>query len=47
MKLVFYLMFDVYFKLVKSWGGFGGGKDGVRETINVIIDLFVFFFVVL
>ncbi|CAF2216154.1 unnamed protein product [Brassica rapa] len=47
MKLVSYLMSDAHLKLVKSWGGPGGGKDGARETINVIIDLLAFPFVAL
>lgn len=47
MKLISYLMSDAHIKLVKNWGGPGGGKDGVRETINVIIDLLAFPFVAL
>lgn len=47
MKLISYLISDAHIKLVKSWGGPGGGKDGVRETINVIIDLLAFPFVAL
>ncbi|KAJ0234554.1 Serine/threonine-protein kinase TIO [Hirschfeldia incana] len=47
MKLVSYLMSDAHIKLVKSWGGPGGGKDGARETINVIVDLLAFPFVAL
>ncbi|AAD50043.1 Hypothetical protein [Arabidopsis thaliana] len=47
MKLITCLLSDAHIKLVKSWGGPGGGKDGVRETINVIIDLLAFPFVAL
>uniref|UniRef100_A0A1J3DIF4 non-specific serine/threonine protein kinase n=1 Tax=Noccaea caerulescens TaxID=107243 RepID=A0A1J3DIF4_NOCCA len=47
MKLISYLISDAHIKLVKNWGGPGGGKDGVRETINVIIDLLAFPFVAL
>lgn len=45
MKLITCLLSDAHIKLVKTWGGPGGGKDGVRETINVIIDLLAFPFV--
>ncbi|CAN8321302.1 unnamed protein product [Cochlearia groenlandica] len=47
MKLISWLMSDAHIKLVKNWEGPGGGKDGVRETINVIIDLLAFPFVAL
>ncbi|KAF8116698.1 hypothetical protein N665_0015s0071 [Sinapis alba] len=47
LKLISYIMSDAHIKLVKNWGGPGGGKDGVRETINVIIDLLAFPFVAL
>ncbi|CAL9218366.1 unnamed protein product [Arabidopsis halleri] len=47
MKLITCLLSDAHIKLVKNWGGPGGGKDGVRETINVIIDLLAFPFVAL
>ncbi|KAL0452258.1 UNVERIFIED_CONTAM: Serine/threonine-protein kinase TIO [Sesamum latifolium] len=38
---------DVHLKLVKSWTGPGGGKYGVRDTINAVIDLLAFPFVAL
>ncbi|WCJ31076.1 Serine/threonine-protein kinase TIO [Euphorbia peplus] len=39
------LISDVHLKLVKCWGGPGGGKDGVRDLINAAIDLLAFPFV--
>ncbi|XP_057970739.1 serine/threonine-protein kinase TIO [Malania oleifera] len=39
------LISDVHLKLVKCWGGPGGGKDGVRNIINAVIDLIAFPFV--
>ncbi|CAK9172478.1 unnamed protein product [Ilex paraguariensis] len=39
------LISDVHLKLVRCWVGPGGGKDGVRDTINQVIDLFAFPFV--
>ncbi|XP_010536320.1 PREDICTED: serine/threonine-protein kinase TIO isoform X2 [Tarenaya hassleriana] len=47
LKLLSGLISDIHLKLVKNWGGPGGGKDGVRETINVIIDLLAFPFIAL
>ncbi|CAN0891054.1 Serine/threonine-protein kinase TIO [Linum grandiflorum] len=44
-KLVCDLMSEVHLKLVKGWGGPGGGKDGVRDLINSAIDLLAFPFV--
>ncbi|KAJ4850846.1 hypothetical protein Tsubulata_027890 [Turnera subulata] len=41
-KLISDLISDVHLKLVKSWGGPGGGKDGVRDVINSVIDLLAF-----
>ncbi|GAV84051.1 Pkinase domain-containing protein/HEAT_2 domain-containing protein [Cephalotus follicularis] len=34
MKLIAELISDVHLKLVKSWGGPGGGKNGVKDVIN-------------
>ncbi|XP_062155569.1 serine/threonine-protein kinase TIO isoform X4 [Alnus glutinosa] len=44
-KLVSDLISDVHLKLVKSWGGPGGGKDGIRNTINAVVDILAFPFV--
>ncbi|KAJ0015145.1 hypothetical protein Pint_21765 [Pistacia integerrima] len=45
MKLISNLIFDVHLKLVKCWGGPGGGKEGVRDIINAVIDILAFPFV--
>lgn len=45
MKLICNLVFDVHLKLLKCWGGPGGGKDGVRDLINAVIDVLAFPFV--
>ncbi|CAH9099357.1 unnamed protein product [Cuscuta epithymum] len=39
------LISDTHLKLVRSWTGPGGGKDGARDTINAVIDLLAFPFV--
>ncbi|KAK3042781.1 hypothetical protein RJ639_001054 [Escallonia herrerae] len=39
------LISNVHLEIVRSWGGSGGGKDGVRDTINAVIDLLAFPFV--
>lgn len=44
-QLISDLISDVHLKLVKTWGGPGGGKDGVRDIINAVIDLLAFPFV--
>ncbi|GLT75347.1 hypothetical protein SLA2020_470780 [Shorea laevis] len=44
-KLICSLISDVHLKLVRSWVGLGGGKDGVRDIINVVVDLLAFPFV--
>ncbi|KAL0403381.1 UNVERIFIED_CONTAM: Serine/threonine-protein kinase TIO [Sesamum radiatum] len=46
-KCIADLISDAHLKLVKSWTGPGGGKYGVRDTINVVIDLLAFPFVAL
>ncbi|XP_031392409.1 serine/threonine-protein kinase TIO isoform X2 [Punica granatum] len=46
-KLIIELICDVHLKLLKSWNGPGGGKDGVRDLINLVIDLLAFPFVAL
>ncbi|XVE99200.1 hypothetical protein REPUB_Repub03eG0176600 [Reevesia pubescens] len=45
MKLICSLISDVHLKLVRSWVGPGGGKDGVRDIINTVIDFLAFPFV--
>ncbi|KAK3213413.1 hypothetical protein Dsin_018119 [Dipteronia sinensis] len=45
MMLILNLLSDIHLKLVKCWGGPGGGKDGVRDNINAVIDLLAFPFV--
>ncbi|CAK7340113.1 unnamed protein product [Dovyalis caffra] len=44
-KSISELISDMHLKLVKSWSGPGGGKDGVRDTVNAVIDLLAFPFV--
>ncbi|KDP21789.1 hypothetical protein JCGZ_00576 [Jatropha curcas] len=44
-KLISELISDTHLKLLKGWGGPGGGKDGVRDIINAVIDLLAFPFV--
>ncbi|KAH0691640.1 hypothetical protein KY289_018998 [Solanum tuberosum] len=44
-KVISDLILDMHLKLVKSWTGPGGGVDGVRDTINTVIDLLAFPFV--
>ena len=41
------LVSDVHLQHIRCWVGPGGGKNGVRDLINVIIDLLAFPFVVL
>lgn len=43
--LVSNLICDFHLKLVKCWAGPGGGKDGVKDIINAVVDLFAFPFV--
>ncbi|XVE68757.1 hypothetical protein DITRI_Ditri09bG0095100 [Diplodiscus trichospermus] len=45
MKVICSLISDVHLKLVRSWVGPGGGKDGVRDVINTVIDFLAFPFV--
>uniref|UniRef100_A0A3Q7FPT6 non-specific serine/threonine protein kinase n=1 Tax=Solanum lycopersicum TaxID=4081 RepID=A0A3Q7FPT6_SOLLC len=44
-KVISDLILDMHLKLVKSWTGPGGGVDGIRDTINTVIDLLAFPFV--
>nr|XP_043607157.1 serine/threonine-protein kinase TIO [Erigeron canadensis] len=41
-KLVSDLISDVHLKLIRCWGGPGGGKNGARDTINAVINLLAF-----
>ncbi|XP_070683229.1 serine/threonine-protein kinase TIO-like isoform X6 [Malus domestica] len=44
-KLISDLIANMHLKLVKSWVGPGGGKDGVRDITNAVIDVLAFPFV--
>ncbi|KAL8134718.1 serine/threonine-protein kinase TIO isoform X2 [Apium graveolens] len=44
-KFISDLITDVHLNLVRCWTGPGGGKTGVRDTINAVIDLLAFPFV--
>lgn len=44
-KLVSELISDVHLKLIRYWGGPGGGKIGVRDTVNAVVNLLAFPFV--
>ncbi|CAM8993226.1 unnamed protein product [Rhodiola kirilowii] len=44
-KLICRMISDVHLQLVNCWGGPGGGKDGVRDIVNAVIDLLAFPFV--
>lgn len=44
-KLVSDLISDVHLKLIRCWGGPGGGKNGIRDTVNAVINLLAFPFV--
>ncbi|KAL9240533.1 hypothetical protein vseg_014740 [Gypsophila vaccaria] len=44
-KCISDLVSDAHLRLLKSWFGPGGGKIGVRDTINVVIDFLAFPFV--
>ncbi|XP_020232870.1 serine/threonine-protein kinase TIO [Cajanus cajan] len=46
-KVISNLICDVHIKLVKCWNGPGGGRAGVRDLINAVIDLLAFPFVAL
>lgn len=45
-NVILNLVSDAHVQLVRCWSGPGGGKDGVRDLINVVIDLLAFPFVV-
>ncbi|KAI3796618.1 hypothetical protein L1987_39296 [Smallanthus sonchifolius] len=44
-KLVSDLISDVHLKLIRCWGGPGGGKNGIRDTVNSVINLLALPFV--
>ncbi|KAK6946000.1 Protein kinase domain [Dillenia turbinata] len=44
-KLMSELISDGHLQLVKEWFGPGGGRDGVRDVVNSVIDLLAFPFV--
>lgn len=44
-KVVSDLISDAHLKLLKYWSGPGGGKDGLRDIINAVVDLLAFPFV--
>lgn len=44
-KCITDLICDAHLKLIRSWTGPGGGKNGVKATINAVIDLLAFPFV--
>ncbi|KAJ0577415.1 putative protein kinase ULK-Fused family [Helianthus annuus] len=44
-KLLSDLLSDVHLKLIRCWGGPGGGKNGIRDTVNAVINLLAFPFV--
>ncbi|KAJ4959545.1 hypothetical protein NE237_026656 [Protea cynaroides] len=46
-KIIADLISDAHLKNLKCWVGPGGGKDGVRDLINAVIDLLAFPFVAL
>lgn len=45
LKLVSDLISDTHLKLIRCWGGPGGGKHGIRDTVNSVINLLAFPFV--
>lgn len=44
-KLIADLIGDVHLKLVNYWVGPGGGRDGIRDLVHVVIDVLAFPFV--
>ncbi|KAK9080095.1 hypothetical protein SSX86_001770 [Deinandra increscens subsp. villosa] len=44
-KLLADLISDIHLKLIRCWGGPGGGKNGIRDTVNSVINLLAFPFV--
>ncbi|CAN6208320.1 unnamed protein product [Urochloa humidicola] len=45
LKLLTDLLSDVHLKALAAWTGLGGGKRGVRELINSVVDVLAFPFV--
>ncbi|KAF7825088.1 serine/threonine-protein kinase TIO isoform X1 [Senna tora] len=46
-KLISDLICDTHLKLVNRWTGPGGGRAGIRDLINAVVDLLAFPFVAL
>nr|KAJ0199998.1 hypothetical protein LSAT_V11C600338920 [Lactuca sativa] len=44
-KVVSDLISVVHLKGIRCWGGPGGGRNGIRDTVNAVIDLLAFPFV--
>ncbi|KAF9614670.1 hypothetical protein IFM89_019798 [Coptis chinensis] len=44
-KLICVLLSEAHLKILKCWSGPGGGNNGVRDLISVVIDLLAFPFV--
>ncbi|KAL6657315.1 hypothetical protein ACP70R_005095 [Stipagrostis hirtigluma subsp. patula] len=45
LKLLTDLLSDIHLKTLAAWTGLGGGKRGVRELINYVVDILAFPFV--
>ncbi|CAL5037407.1 unnamed protein product [Urochloa decumbens] len=45
LKLLTDLLSDVHLKALAAWTGLGGGKRGVQELINLVVDVLAFPFV--
>ncbi|RLN35666.1 serine/threonine-protein kinase TIO-like isoform X2 [Panicum miliaceum] len=45
LKLLTDLLSDIHLKALAAWTGLGGGKRGVRELINSVVDILAFPFV--
>ncbi|RLN34052.1 serine/threonine-protein kinase TIO-like isoform X2 [Panicum miliaceum] len=45
LKLLTELLSDIHLKALAAWTGLGGGKRGVRELINAVVDILAFPFV--
>jgi fused-like protein len=44
-KLLIDMLSDMHLKALAAWTGLGGGKRGVRELINSVVDILAFPFV--
>ncbi|EMS63379.1 Serine/threonine-protein kinase 36 [Triticum urartu] len=45
LKLLTDMLSDMHLKVLAAWTGLGGGKKGVRELINSVVDILAFPFV--